>query len=312
MSTDNAFDRHHQAFLLAQQTRREQEQAHRDELEAAHLPWKRLGDAHTKWDDASWVNLCALLDKTPTQEEYIAAKAGAAAAFRVALLGLGVLDRLDGLATEPAHRWGVELLQLETVEAMAAQLQETLPPGGQDGDGFYGGVDRWLRSLLRQVAEMLRPAESLPPAKSTSRKKGLRGMTIDKADREARRLEKQMKTEFFKLSQNKQAKKIGCSWGTWSKTPFYQECLRQGRIYPSGRKKDSSTPGVVSFTKDMEGVTGDGGRDSVLEKLTQEEGKKQTLKDVIDDYLDDYEPSPLEDDPLDEAPRKTYRLNRRR
>jgi hypothetical protein len=77
----------------------------------------------------------------------------------------------------------------------------------------------------------------------------------------------------------KWAKAIGCSEGLVSKLPFWRATMeRTGR----GRKDNSPAPKVVSLTRDVEAVSGEGDRDEQLRRL-------------IAEHKADEEPSPLDD-----------------
>jgi hypothetical protein len=125
-------------------------------------------------------------------------------------------------------------------------------------------------------------------------------MTVEEANREAMELVKQLGQAFFALSENEQARRIGCAWKTWSKTEFFKAARKKreqaGR--QRGPGKATGAPPVVSFTSALEVVTGDGEREAVLEKLIAEQEA-------------DNEPSPLEDDSPSDRPRKVFTRNRR-
>jgi hypothetical protein len=123
-------------------------------------------------------------------------------------------------------------------------------------------------------------------------------MTVAEANLKARELARWRRKKFFAMSQNDQAKEIGCSWGTWSKTPFYKECKKQGKIKPGKHPKGSRPPSVVSLTAKMEEVVGDGDKNQVLEEVAD----KETLEDLIAEQQAEREPSPLEEDPRVKSP----------
>jgi hypothetical protein len=104
-------------------------------------------------------------------------------------------------------------------------------------------------------------------------------------------LAKKMGKDFFLLSENNQARLIGCAWGTWSKTACFQEARKKKDKLglPVQHKKGTGSPPVVSFTTNLERVTGEGGPDEELERL-------------IAEHEADKEPSPLDDS----RPRKVY------
>jgi hypothetical protein len=114
-------------------------------------------------------------------------------------------------------------------------------------------------------------------------------MSVNQANETAMKRAKKMKRVFFMLSQREQAKLIGCAFGTWKKTQFFAEA--QKRRPRAGAAKPSS-PKTTSFTAKTESVTGEGGKDEVLNQL-------------IADQEADGEPSTLEDDPPT-GPRKFH------
>jgi hypothetical protein len=111
-------------------------------------------------------------------------------------------------------------------------------------------------------------------------------MTVERANSKAMALAK-ADPAFVHLPLRDWATAIGCSEGQVPKLPLWQDTMKQtGR----GKKKGPSAPKVVSLTDSLEAVTGEGGRDEVLNQLTAEQQA-------------DFEPSPLDEDPPD-RPRK--------
>jgi hypothetical protein len=127
--------------------------------------------------------------------------------------------------------------------------------------------------------------------------KQTRGMSVDDANERAMKLAKLMGGGFFLLSGRKQAKKIGCSWATWKKTEFYRKSATRKVVYAKRivQGNGRASPPVVSFTHDLEAVTGEGERD-------------QVLRELIAQQEDDYEPSPLEDGPRAHKVRSRKRI----
>jgi hypothetical protein len=137
------------------------------------------------------------------------------------------------------------------------------------------------------------PKDSTPPD-TTGPAKRKQGMTAEEANRKAMELVKKMKKVFFALSEREQAKLIGCTWRTWSKTEFYKTAKKKKpRQHPA-----RGAPRTVSLSPAMEAVTGEGGREETLNKLIAEQEA-------------DHEPSPLEEDPPGDRPRKVYRPSQR-
>jgi hypothetical protein len=108
-------------------------------------------------------------------------------------------------------------------------------------------------------------------------------MSKEAAGIRARKLADEMGQQFLCLSEAKQAKLIGCSWQTWSRTQFYRE-LYPEKAEGKTQGESAQSPRVVSLTKNVEAVRGEGGKDQVLSNLIAEQQA-------------DYEPSPLDDDP---------------
>jgi hypothetical protein len=123
-------------------------------------------------------------------------------------------------------------------------------------------------------------------------------MSVEKANAAAMDLAKQMEKAFFALSESAQARRIGCSWKTWTRTEFFKTARkkRPQQVRPAG--KAPGAPAAVSFTPEMEAVMGEGDRQATLDKL-------------IAQQEEDHEPSPLEEDGAGERSRKVYRPNRR-
>lgn len=114
------------------------------------------------------------------------------------------------------------------------------------------------------------------------KKRKVKSMTVADANSKAMELAKRMGEGFFQLSERQQAKAIGCSWKTWSSTTLYKEA-RKRRPQPQEAKDKGAGRKVVTLTAKVEAMTGEGGRDEVLEKLIAQQEA-------------DYEPSPLEED----------------
>lgn len=129
--------------------------------------------------------------------------------------------------------------------------------------------------------------------KSDQQKAPRKRMTVQQANEKAMELAKKMKQAFFVIPEREQAKLIGCSWATWSKTDFYKKAKEKR---PKREPKKPRGPKVESFTPGREAVTGQGERDESLNKLIAEQEA-------------DAEPSSLEDDPLD-RPKKVHSRKR--
>jgi hypothetical protein len=103
-------------------------------------------------------------------------------------------------------------------------------------------------------------------------------MSVEEADRKARDLTNTAKKKkaFFDLSETIQAEqRIGCSWGTWSKTHYFQEAVECGWLAKRKNAKNKtggSPPAVVSLTSALEAAVGEGRQEEVLHNLAEEEG----------------------------------------
>jgi hypothetical protein len=108
-------------------------------------------------------------------------------------------------------------------------------------------------------------------------------MTVAEANGRAMQIARRMGDEFFLLSERKQAKQIGCSWTTWSRTDFYRGAKNKKVSLAKQIVKGHtpSSPPVVRLTDSLQAVTGEGNRDEVLNKLIAEQEA-------------DLEPSPLD------------------
>jgi hypothetical protein len=155
-----------------------------------------------------------------------------------------------------------------------------------------------LAGLLLQWPEIRAAARVVPPTDKPAEK--ARGkpprMLVASANEKAMELAKQFGSAFFVLSEREQARRIGCSPRTWTKTPFYERAKQTGarmRAQHDRPGKGVGAPSTVSYTRELDAVTGDGERDEVLKKLAAEQEG-------------DYEPSPL-----DACQKKVYRPNRR-
>lgn len=136
----------------------------------------------------------------------------------------------------------------------------------------------WFPELVDGDEDESSSEDSTIPPKSSKR----RCMGVEEANRKAMELAKSMGEEFFLLSERKQAKRIGCSWQTWSHTEFYRTA--KSKRSPQQAKDKTAARKVVRLTGNLEGAIGEGNRNEVLEKLIAEQEA-------------DCEPSPLEDDP---------------
>ncbi|HVS36836.1 MAG TPA: hypothetical protein VMS17_14850 [Gemmataceae bacterium] len=140
------------------------------------------------------------------------------------------------------------------------------------------------------------PLPKPPPAAGTGN-----GMAREEADRKARELARD-DPSFYTASGREQARRIGCSYATWHATPFYEQARwrRKGPARPK-RTGEVAAPKAVSFTKEMESVTGEGRQDEVLHQLTKAEEAEELRRQIASQQAEN-EPSPLDPDPADARP----------
>jgi hypothetical protein len=158
-----------------------------------------------------------------------------------------------------------------------------------NGLGFAPTVRNWLTDGFRIVAEnkwetgplaveMIRPINAIPKPKEAPNGSGPAGqgkaskprMKVAQANEKGKELVRQLgKILFTKLSERNQAKRIGCSWKTWTKTELYKQYrkMKERTNRKSAKGKRASSPPVVSLTDKLEDAIGEGEKDSVLKKL---------------------------------------------
>jgi hypothetical protein len=141
-------------------------------------------------------------------------------------------------------------------------------------DGIIAFLDSINAPAVAVAAASTAAAEPAPPV-------GRSRMKVGEANDKAMKLAGEMRDGFFALSGRQQAKMIGCSWATWTKTDFY--VIAQDKR-PGGKRQRVTSPKTLSLTAEREAVTGEGGKDEVLQKLIEEQEA-------------DNEPSPLMDRP---------------
>jgi hypothetical protein len=188
-----------------------------------------------------------------------------------------------------------------------------------EAETFGDEVAQWLRrGLASEVAAAagLFPVRPTPPTPAPPRPlapllpggypatvatrgagKAKPRVSVAEANSIAQGLVKKLGKVFFALSESEQARRIGCSWKTWSRTQLYKTA-RKARGRQRGGPRKVSSPPAVSFTNELAAATGEGGREA-------------TLNELIAEQRADHEPSPLEDDPPGGRPRKVYTPNRR-
>src|SRR5262249_45837368 len=110
-------------------------------------------------------------------------------------------------------------------------------------------------------------------------------MTVEEANQEALRVAARMKSAFFLLSEREQARQIGCHWQTWTKTELYKKAQqKRARLLKQASRADApGSPPVVSFTSDLEAVTGEGQPNEILDQLIAEEQEATDAKRCWED-----------------------------
>lgn len=185
----------------------------------------------------------------------------------------------DTHARLTGERWESEVAKgREIFVRLSANARTAMYPLRQ-ALSMYNG-----RQNSQSIANQEQPTEHQKRVPKTGR-----GMTVDQANEAGSKLAKKMGRTFTDLTDGKQAKLIGCSWGTWRKTPMRAQIAKR-------RTKPVRTPRAVGSTDTIEAQSGEGGPDYILNQLIAEQEA-------------DGEPSPLDDDEPGERPRQ-IRLKR--
>jgi hypothetical protein len=135
---------------------------------------------------------------------------------------------------------------------------------------------------LQQARVFAEEAARLEEQRSKGSRKVRRRMTVDQANERAMTLARN-ETSFRRLSERNQAKRIGCSWVTWKKTPFFRK-LKDRKNLGSQAAKTPCPQRPIAFTDKVEASTAVGEKDEVLLNLIAEQEADQ-------------EPSPCEIEP---------------
>jgi hypothetical protein len=189
--------------------------------------------------------------------------------------------------------------------------------GPRDDTELAGYIDAYRSSLLgMSEALQIEETELLDAARDLLRELEATGrMTVEVANRKGMQLAKQYKERFFALSRRKQAKRIGCSFETWRKTPFYQKAEKRRQGLEG--KKGAGSPRTISFTSNVEATLGEGDRNEVLDQvIAREESEaeariaEQELKRLVAEHKADHEPSPFDDDPPGDPPKRVRHRKR--
>lgn len=157
--------------------------------------------------------------------------------------------------------------------------------------------------VLASASPMADPLVGLtqPAAAPVSRSSRRRGMSVIDADAKAKALIEKMGAALFcELPERQQARRIGCSWYTWSRTPTYGTCERKAE---KAQRRERMRPNdvarkTVSLTKQIEAMATDGEKNEVLNRLIEQaQGRAERWQDLAKDQEADFEPSPLATDP---------------
>jgi hypothetical protein len=232
-----------------------------------------------------------------------------------ALCSLGVCMRtFSGTAPEellgrfPCYPWPLKDPPWQQDEEYRRQTRALLRHEGWRP--LMGELFCFLQMLETAPSVAFQPA---PPSrgKPKDKAKGQRTrMSVEDANQEAMAVAGRLGQAFFLLSERKQAKQIGCSWPTWTKTKFYKTAQQKRRKVARRVAGEQGPPtrAAVSLTSSVEAVVGDGERDEVLNRLIDGErkptGQKREWEDLspaerqelLADQKADDEPSPLDDD----------------
>jgi len=159
-----------------------------------------------------------------------------------------------------------------------------------------------LNLVRKAVAARTKPSgNSLPtpgaqPVGETAASPGKRKrMSVEEANKEAKKVAKRFGKGFFAMSANKQAEHVGCHHLTWKNTAFYKSAMEKGLI----TKPKKRVLKAVGLTATLETVIGEGERNEILNQVGDRE-----LHRLIQEQVADFEPSPLEPSPMPERERK--------
>ena len=133
----------------------------------------------------------------------------------------------------------------------------------------------WLANAAQDARDFADALEEVSKREAKGRR---HRMTREQANLRALELAKQLGKLFFHLSESDQARRIGCSWRTWSRTAFYKEARKRKAQLGAqgGRDGQAGSPPVTSLTDDHETAAyevgqSQGGRDEVLNKIIAEQ-----------------------------------------
>lgn len=165
-------------------------------------------------------------------------------------------------------------------------------PGGMDEIERLGQAI-WDTELLRDIRKErltqeqgqaagvgalgAKPCVDMP---MPSKKNPKRRMSVVAANAKAMELAKKMGKDFLLLSGRTQARKIGCSWQTWTKTKFYQTAQQKKKRIAEqmAQGRQPGSPPTVSLTNKLEAAAAE----EAFERLRAEQQA-------------DREPSPVDD-----------------
>jgi hypothetical protein len=182
-------------------------------------------------------------------------------------------ESLDGWPDRPG--WGVYGKGREDLSHVAAPLHEL------DRDGTTARLWRELcrkwpvfgKAFARLSSNLAAQAAKTQAAATEDAESGSSGMSVEEANEEALKQAKKWGAVFFSMSNNRQAKLIGCHPLTWRKTQLYKTAVEQGKINPPKPKRVKA----LSFTRGRASVIGQGKKDEVLNLAGERE--EQRLKE---------------------------------
>jgi hypothetical protein len=229
----------------------------------------------------------------------------------------------------------IEVVWCLLVQIAGADSYPSFMHGPYTRDKAAAALDRvvsWCDDVTRKLLAAQKPhlesvlhpdsADPLPQepeGKLRLRRRSRHRMTVEEANDNAMEQAKKKKKAFFGLSEREQAKRIGCSWQTWSKTDFYRRAVQEGWL--SKKRAKGSTAGsrrVIGLTPTLEAAVGEGEGDEVLKQLAADESA-EAKRDQWDDLppkerqelLAEHEADNASDpSPLDPRPKKVQSYKR--
>lgn len=141
----------------------------------------------------------------------------------------------------------------------------------------------YLDSMLEDVEQQSEQIPSTPDLTQAVVTKRSKGMTVEKANEEGKKLSKKEGRNFWRMSKRAQAKRIGCSFDTWSKTNI---CKTKSEKYQEAHGHRSQSRKAVALTEQV--------ADEHQLKRHMETKRDQELNKLVKDQIRDREPSPFD------------------